>query len=164
MAPQSPVKNTNMNTSCTYRITSLYKHEPQRPLTFSPGSPAEPTGPGLPLSPWENTHTWKLAVGLMNYLYNFSLIQPDNSLYVLCCQADRASHQTLYPPEKKKHISSYFEKTERSVSEQCDRDISSSPLLQSLLLHHGPHLHPLDPNKHTHKQVRLGRFLSDCIL
>lgn len=96
--------------------------------------------------------TQKMIFGYMNYQFNtlsLSLIEPDNLLYVLCFQGDQATRLNLDPPEKKKQMRTYNILRSQWVNSVTSVVISSSPLLQPLLLHHGPHLHPLDPNTHT---------------
>lgn len=120
------------------------------PLTFSPGSPAGPTGPGLPLSPWENNTSIEVS-NEYNELSDKSALSISQIAHFMSfvSRKTRQAVKASIPLRKKRRVSSYFKKTELSVSEQRDSDInSSSPLLQSLLSHHGPHLHLLDPNQH----------------
>ena len=96
------------------------------PLTFSPGSPAGPTGPGLPLSPWENT---SIEVG--NEYHELS-DKSAQSIRLIAHFMSFVSWQTRQavkasiPLRRKRRVSSYFKKTELSESEQHDCDISSS--------------------------------------
>lgn len=120
------------------------------PLTFSPGSPAGPTGPGLPLSPWENNTSIEVS-NKYNELSDKSALSISQIAHFMSfvSRQTRQAVKASIPLRKKRRVSSYFKKTELSVSEQRDSDInSSSPLLQSLLSHHGPHLHLRDPNQH----------------